>query len=443
MKKILVLLTLLGTAAVYADPPVANKGWWNSVTSFFKDDVTDKYTNWTFSKDRKSETVTEFRANNPTATDADVKVWGKIQLEKHKKGTEMYKTARALETIRGLTQPRTILGITVCAGIVMGLWHGSSLVKEVAQNYLSLPALAEKTSIRSWGSKVKDFFVYEDRTVAPRNEVILSELLLARTEILTQSIMNAAKYDTFFRHCLFYGPPGTGKTMLAMAMAQEAGLEYIYFSAAALEQYSLEQGVQQIRHLFEYAKAYPKKLMIIMDEGDAIFAHRDTCSDKVRTFLNLILTYMGTPQSDYVVISLSNRPKDFDTAAKSRFGAKVLIGPPAHAERMKLFDLYIRKYLIESYTINRDKRSVYQWLFSRRPKKRMQLNIADDVLTEGMFNELARRSEGLVGRDIADVILSVQNGAYGTDDQTITSEMLIAALEDKKQQLIEIERDFE
>ena len=34
-------------------------------------------------------------------------------------------------------------------------------------------------------------------------------------------------------------------------------------------------------------------------------------------------------------------------------------------------------------------------------------------------------------------------GAYGNDDQTITSEMLIAALEDKKQQLIEIERDFE
>ena len=357
-------------------------------------------------------------------------------------GREYHRTMKFALPIRMLSEPKT-LGYLTLAGLgLFAAWHATSLIKEVANHYIMLPPLAQKTSIRSWTGTVKDFFVYEDKTVPPRSEVILSDDLKGYTEVLTQSIINAAQNDTFFSHYLFYGPPGTGKTMLAMAMAQEAGLEYIYFSAGDLKQYSLEEGIKQVRHLFEYAKAYPKKLMIIMDEADDIFTTRGSASERALTLLNLILTYTGTEQSDFMVIALTNRTEVFDSAGLSRFGEKIEIGAPGLQERKRMFAQYAQKYLIDSHTINRDNRTTYQWFFSPKPKERLPLNVADEVFTDEVFNELAKRSEGLVGRDIAYIMQRVQNAAYAHNTRTITKDVLYAALEVKKQQEQKIKQIF-
>ncbi len=344
-----------------------------------------------------------------------------------------YDLLKITETAKILSQPKTLGAIALAAGGAFALWHASSLAKDLAKHYLLIPPLCDpaESSIRGWGSSIQGFFVHEDRTVPDRSQVVLSETLQKRFEKLSHAITNAAKNDVFFRHYLFYGPPGTGKTMVAKAIAQEAGLEYMYFSAANLEQYSLEEGIQQIRHLFEFAKAYPKKLMIVMDEADSIFAHRDTCSDKTRTFLNKILTYTGTEQNNYVVIAITNRPKDFDEAALSRFGVKIKVDAPGHKERTAIFAQYAQKYFVLSHTENRDKRSFFQWIFSRKPVERTPLNVADDVFTQETFNELADKSEGLSGREIADAMSNVQHDAYGTSDHTITKAMLFEALADK------------
>ncbi len=446
MKKILVVLTLLSAFSLYAvDPTQPGKSWWQSVTTFFSGEEDRQYLDDIDDWKNNSINLDDWLAKYPKATSAERVALINSYNGMLKNGRETLGAAKWVRILQSLRQPSTLLTLAVGAGAIFALWHSSIFVKDIAENYIKIPPLAKETSINSWGSKVKSFFVYEDRTLPPRGDVILSKLLLTRAEMLTQSIINAAKNDTFFIHYLFYGPPGTGKTMLAKAMAQEAGLEYIYFPASKLLQYSLEDGLHQICHLFEYAKAYPKKLMIIMDEGDDIFAHRGTCSEKARAFLTSILTYMGTEQSDYVVITMSNRPKDFDTASLSRFGEKIFIGAPAHAERMKMFGLYAQKYFVDSHMINRDNRSAYQWLFSRKPKKRMPLNIAEDVFTEATFNELALRSDGLVGRDISFVMSKVQNSAYRSDGQTITitPEIIFDALECKKQQDIDIQQDFE
>ena len=157
-------------------------------------------------------------------------------------------------------------------------------------NYRKLPALALKTSIRSWTERIKDFFISEDRIVPDRSQIILNQDLTDRTKLLTQSIINAAEQDTPFTHCLMYGPSGTGKTLLANVMAYESGLEYIYVNVDSLQRYSAEEGCEHLRYLFEYAQAYPKKVMIIMDDGidmgDSVFTHRAPCSDKNRKLLN-------------------------------------------------------------------------------------------------------------------------------------------------------------
>jgi len=334
-----------------------------------------------------------------------------------------------------LAQPKTLASLTAMSLGIFAAWHTTSLAKDIAKHYLLIPPLCDpsESSIKGWGSSIRNFFVYEEARTPSRSQVILSDELHQRFEKLSHAITNAAKNDVNFRHYLFYGPPGTGKTMMAKAIAQEAGLEYMYFSAANLEQYSLEEGVQQICHLFEYAKAYPKKLMIIMDEADCIFAHRDTASDKARTFLNKILTYTGTEQNNYVVIAITNRPKDFDEAALSRFGVKIKVDAPGFEERKRILAQYAYSLFIDSHAVNRDQRSVFQWLFSRKPVERIPLVLADDVLTSETFDILAQRSEGLSGRDLADIMANVQHDAYGQPDHTITKEMLFDALEHKKQ----------
>ena len=365
----------------------------------------------------------------------------------HERGTNHSNMRFFRLKLAALLKPESVktmvIGIGAAALLTFGAWHTSAFIRDTATHYLKIPPLAQETSIRSWTSWIKSFFVYDEQEVAPRTEVILSDELADRAEKLTQSIINAAYYDTFFRHYMFYGPAGTGKTMLAKAIAQEAGLEYIYFSAAKLDQYELEDAIKQLTHLFEYAKAYPKKLMIIIDEADNLFAHRENCSNKTRTMLNLVLTYMGnTEQSDFMVIAMTNRPKTFDKAAMSRFGEKVKIDRPEAAQRRAIFEQYAQKYFIDSHTINCDNRSLLQKFFTRTPQSRMPLILADDVWTDETFDELTRRSEGMVGRDISDIMLSVQNEAYGYVDHMITKDMLLETLERKKLQNRQEALDF-
>jgi ATPase family AAA domain-containing protein 3A/B len=335
------------------------------------------------------------------------------------------------EFFRVFTKPQTVVALSATALGAFAAWHATSLAKDLAKHYLLIPPLCTETSIHGWGSSVKSFFVYEDVLMPSRDQVVFNQILQNRFEKLSYAITNVAKNDVNFRHCLFYGPPGTGKTMVAKAIAKEAGLEYMYFSAANLEQYPLEEGIKQIIHLFEYAKAFPKKLMIIMDEADSIFAHRDSSSDKTRTLLNKILTYTGTEQNNYVVIAITNRPQDFDEAALSRFGVKIKVGAPGLAERKRIFAQYAHTYFIESHTVNRDQRSLFQWIFSRKPVDRTSLVVEDDVFTDDTFDLLAEKSKGLGGREIADIIAHVQHDAYGTADHLVTKEMLFEALEEK------------
>ena len=437
MKKMLLLLCFIGCGlSVYGSqaPQQENKGLWSAVKSAWA--YLNQNTGLENIPTSKIDFATQLaNAHSPAE---------RVEIQKRKNA--IYKNGNMVVEGELFTHKLSVLkrpGTLIFLGLAFALWQGSTLVKDVAKHYLMLPPLARETSLRSWTDSVKGIFVYEEKIIPPRSEVILNDYLKVRTEVLTQSIINAAANDTFFRHYLFFGPPGTGKTMLAKSMAVESGLEYIIISGADLNQYSLEEGIKQIRHLFEFAKACPKKLMIVIDEADDLFAHRETCADKTRTFLNKILTYTGTEQSDFMVLALSNRPRAFDKASLSRFGEKLKIGAPELTERKLIFAQYAQKYLIDSHTVNRDNRTFYQWFFTPKPKERLPLYVAEDVFTDEVFTELGKQSEGLVGRDIADVMLTVQNAAYATHDQTITKDILYAALEVKKQQLEEIKHDFE
>ena len=73
------------------------------------------------------------------------------------------------------------------------------------------------------------------------------------------------------RGVLLYGPSGTGKTMIAKAMANEAGVNFIYRSAAQFVEMYVGVGPRRIRDLFDEAKLNAPCIVFI-DEIDAIGA---------------------------------------------------------------------------------------------------------------------------------------------------------------------------
>ncbi len=333
-----------------------------------------------------------------------------------------------MEVIKTLLEPKNIVIATLFGLGIFGSWHLTSGIREVVTHKLLIPPLATETNITPWYSFKKN--QKEPRVL---EDVILSQELTLQVQDLLESIRTSTQYDLTLRNYFFYGIPGTGKTLLAKTLADQAGMKYMFFPASKLLQYSEEEGQRQINRLFEYASDYPEKLMIIMDEFDAISQNRDTCPPKVYVFLDTILSHMGTESPDFMVIAMSNRPGDMDNAALSRYGEKLHIAPPGQHERERIFKLYVDKSC-PRYSIQlEDTRSWYKKLFSTNTRFRDPLVKSPD-LTDPVFAQLAQLAETMVGRDIADIVYSVAPKAYRRPDMTITKDLLFDAVAHKKAQ---------
>lgn len=72
------------------------------------------------------------------------------------------------------------------------------------------------------------------------------------------------------RGILFYGPPGTGKTMLARALANESGCQFIKLVASELQEMFVGVGPKRVRELFASARECKEGCIIFVDEIDAL-----------------------------------------------------------------------------------------------------------------------------------------------------------------------------
>lgn len=177
---------------------------------------------------------------------------------------------------------------------------------------------------------------------------------------------------------LLWGPPGAGKTLLARAVAGEAGVPFISASGSEFMEMLVGLGAAKVRDLFKKAKAWAPSIIFI-DEIDTIgrkrgSGHTGGHQEQEQT-LNQILTEMDgfDKNTNVIVIAATNRPDILDAALlrSGRFDRKIMVGNPTLEERTMILEYHAK---------------------GKKLDKTVDLE------------SLARRTSGFVGADLANIL---------------------------------------
>jgi transitional endoplasmic reticulum ATPase len=145
---------------------------------------------------------------------------------------------------------------------------------------------------------------------------------------------------------LLYGPPGCGKTLLARAVANESGANFISISGPEVTSKWYGESEKRIRDIFEDAEKNAPSIIFI-DEIDAIAPKREEVTGEVeRRMVSQLLTCMdGLKQrGKVIVIAATNRPHALDPALRrtGRFDREIEIPVPDRKGRLEILKIHTR-----------------------------------------------------------------------------------------------------
>ena len=220
---------------------------------------------------------------------------------------------------------------------------------------------------------------------------------------------------------LLVGSPGTGKTLLAKAVAGEAGVPFFSISGSGFVEMFVGVGASRVRDLFkEAAKVAP--CIIFIDEIDAIGKTRDSRfgggNDEREQTLNQLLAEMDgfDPSKGIIVLAATNRPEVLDKALlrPGRFDCRITVDRPNLAGRLATLQVHTRN-----------------------------IKLAEDVNLE----KIAQATAGCVGADLANLVneaalRAVRKGrrAVNQNDLLVSFELVIAGSEKKGTVITEQEK---
>lgn len=154
------------------------------------------------------------------------------------------------------------------------------------------------------------------------------------------------------RGILLFGPPGTGKTMLAKAIANEAGASFINVSMSTITSKWFGEDEKNVRALFTLA-AKVSPTIIFVDEVDSMLGQRTRVGEHeaMRKIKNEFMTHwdglLTKPGERILVLAATNRPFDLDEAIIRRFERRIMVGLPAAENREKILRTLLSKEKVE------------------------------------------------------------------------------------------------
>lgn len=199
---------------------------------------------------------------------------------------------------------------------------------------------------------------------------------------IVEFLKNAKKFQALGakipKGVLLLGPPGSGKTLLARAIAGEAGVPFFHISGSDFVEMFVGVGASRVRDLFETARQN-RPALIFIDEIDAVGRQRGAGwgggHDEREQTLNQLLVEMDgfDPNSGVILIAATNRPDVLDPALlrPGRFDRRVIVDAP---------DLNGRRSILGVHTRGKP--------------------LGEDVNLDG----LARRTPGFSGADLANLV---------------------------------------
>ncbi len=207
---------------------------------------------------------------------------------------------------------------------------------------------------------------------------------------------------------LLYGPPGTGKTMIAKAIACEIDATFFLISPAQMMSKWVGEAEQNVRKLFEAAKA-EKTSVIFLDETEALIPKRKSDSSTVmqRVVPQLLQELEGFDRKSdraLLFVGATNKPWMLDEAVlrPGRLDAKIYVPLPDAPARFRMLEIY----------------------FNGRP-------LADDV----DFGEICDRLNGYSGADIKNIAQEAAHRPFmeavgGAEARPISRTDVLAVIEE-------------
>ncbi|PKA48946.1 Katanin p60 ATPase-containing subunit A1 [Apostasia shenzhenica] len=147
---------------------------------------------------------------------------------------------------------------------------------------------------------------------------------------------------------LLFGPPGTGKTMLAKAVATEAGANFINISMSSITSKWFGEGEKYVKSVFSLASKIAPSVVFV-DEVDSMLGRRENPGEHeaMRKMKNeFMINWDGLRTKDkerVLVLAATNRPFDLDEAVIRRLPRRLLVNLPDASNREKILKVILSK----------------------------------------------------------------------------------------------------
>jgi ATPase family AAA domain-containing protein 3A/B len=310
-------------------------------------------------------------------------------------------------------------GLTALAVGVYTARSATRVAGNLIERQLMRPPLVRETSRFTWSRQAvagKWRWPWSKQDAKIMDKIVLEDELAERLNWTTNSLLNAKKNGTPYRHLMLYGPPGTGKTLFARTLSRQSGLDYAIMSGGDVGPLG-KDAVHELNKLFAWANSSRKGLILFIDEADAFLrmgrgSEAGSMSEEARNVLSAFLHHTGTESDKFVVVLATNIRDILDRAVLDRIDEGFEFPLPSAKERVRMLEMFMEEHI-------------------HSPTRKGRNIEVDEGLDAAFIQDVAQRTDGFSGRQLAKLVLAYQAAVFGSGTTRLTTGLAETVLQYK------------